>query len=151
MNNCYDTDSERVFAELCRSKGYVVEKIPEDPPHKTPDFKIRTGGIIIMAEVKQFDLNDVGRAIENAVRQGEVHVGAVDFDHDGGLCRKLGKQAAQLLATSGAGIPTLGVISSNRIFGQTDYQVEHALEKGTVVLPAEISAVLHERNENLQG
>jgi hypothetical protein len=151
VNDCNATDSERVFADLCRAKGYGVEKIPESPSEKRPDFKIKTGGVFILVEVKQFEVNEVGRAIEIELDQAGVHVGDVDFNHDGGLGRKLGQQAAQLQAASQDGFPTLGVIYSNRVLGPTDYQVQHALERGTVAVAAQISAVLYVRNEAIRG
>lgn len=151
MNDDYATDSERVFADLCRSQGYSIEKIPEEGNKQTPDFKVTVGAVIVMAEVKQFDQNDQGQAIEDAVGQGEFHISNVDFEHDGGLGRKLGKQAAQLRAAAEAGLPTLGVIYSNRPFGPTDYQVGHALKNGSIYVAAEISAVLHVRNEHING
>jgi hypothetical protein len=151
VNNCYTTDSERVFAGICHTKGYGVEKIPESPLAKRPDFKIESGDVVVIVEVKQFEINEVGRAIEIKLDQEGFHVGDVDFNHDGGLSRKLGQQAAQLHAASQDGFPTLGVIYSNRIFGPTDYQVQHALERGTVAVAAQISAVLYVRNEAIRG
>jgi len=151
MKACYVTDSERVFADLCRAKGYGVEKVPEEPTCKTPDFKVETAIGVILVEVKQFEINELGCAIEIELEQTGMHVGDVDFNHDGGLGRKLGQQAAQLRGASQAGFPTLGVIYSNRVLGPTDYQVQYALERGTVSIAAHISAVLYVRNEGVRG
>ncbi|MDT8858558.1 hypothetical protein RNZ50_26755 [Paracoccaceae bacterium Fryx2] len=128
-----------------------MEKIPEEPACKTPDFKIEIDGGVILVEVKQFEINEVSRAIEIELDQTGVHVGDVDFSHDGGLGRKLGQQAAQLQDASQKGFPTLGVIYSNRVLGQTDYQVRHVLESRTVAIAAQISAVLYVRNEGIRG
>lgn len=151
MNGDFATDSERVFADLCRSRGYEIAKIPENPPHLTPDFEVRTGATIIVAEVKQFDMNDQANAIQKELIRDAVHVGQVDLNHSGGLGRKIAQQAAQLRAASAEGLPTLGVIYSNRVIGPTDYQVQHALDEGTIAFPSELSAILYVRNENLVG
>lgn len=151
MNNDNATDSERVFADFCHAKGYGVEKIPENPLKKTPDFKVTSGSVAVIVEVKQFDVNANGQAIEIELNQGGGHVRDVDFNHDGGLGRKLGQQAAELSAASEGGFPTLGVIYSNRVLGPTDYQVQRALESGEATIDAQISAVLYIRNEAIQG
>lgn len=151
MTNCITTDSERVFADICSALGYQVEKIPESPPAKTPDFKVRAGGHIFFAEVKQFESNQLCQAIEEEIYNRGVHVGDVDFGHDGGLGRKLRDLAAQLKAASKDSFPTLGVIYSNRFLGPTDYKVQHALRNDSIVIPKEISAVLYVKNENLSG
>lgn len=151
MTNCKTTDSERVFADICSALGYAVEKIPESPPAKTPDFKIEVGECFVFVEVKQFEISKPGQAIEDKLNRGEVHVEEVDFRHDGGLGRKLNQQAAQLQASCRLGFPTLGVIYSNRFLGPTDYQVQHALRNDSIVIPKEISAVLYVKNENLSG
>ena len=49
MNGDYANDSERVFAGLCRAQGYGIEKIPEDATKQTPDFKVISGAVIVMA------------------------------------------------------------------------------------------------------
>lgn len=143
--------SERIFFDLCWAKGCKIAKVPEDATSKTPDFKVVWGGSTFFAEVKQFEQNADGRAIEYATMQGYPHVRRVDFTHSGGLVRTLAKQAAQLSASCADGAPTLGVIYSDRLFGATDYQVEHALKNGTCTVPVEISAVLLLSNVNLYG
>jgi hypothetical protein len=138
-----------VFDDLCTRLGYAITKIPENPKLKTPDFKVTANGHTVFAEVKQFDENEQVRRIGEELARDGVHVDRVDFKHDGGLARMLGKQAQQLKGACEGGTATLGVIYSNRFLGPTDYQVGNALRTATI--SEEISAVLRVRNEGLQG
>jgi hypothetical protein len=142
-------DGERVFDDLCTRLGYAITKIPENPKLKTPDFMVIANAHTVFAEVKQFDENEEVQRIGEELERDGVHVGPVDFSHDGGLARKLGRQAQQLKDACEGGSATLGVIYSNRLLGSTDYQVGSALRTATI--PEEISAVLRVRNERLQG
>ena len=144
------TKGEQAFANLCSQLGYEAIKIERSPGQsKTPDFEVTANGLRVVAEVKDFDVNHEGREIEEKLRTERMHIDEVDFSFDGGLERKLKKQAKQLAGESNRGTATIAVIYSNRILGPTDHQVRHSLDR--VSIPQEISAVVVIRNEDLQG
>ena len=145
------TASERVFLRLCEELGYETHKIPERKKRKTPDFEVTHNGHKVIAEVKQFVPNAIMHVIKEKLLTVGYFLGPIDFSRDGGLSSKLTKQAEQLEEAFRASLPTLGVIYSERVRGETDYQVQHALEKKTVQIPKEISAVLWIRNEDAEG
>ena len=149
MNGNLVTTSERVFSELCARLGYQANKVPMNPPKKTPDFKVASGENIIFAEVKQFDVNKIHKDIQSSLNNGGPHVDSLDFLHDGGLQRKAGQAAEQLKSKSREGYPTILVIYSERFLGPTDYQVNRALERGEVCMPPEISAIMVIKNEHI--
>ena len=151
MPENYETESERVFAGICQGLGYPCSKLPTDANRQTPDFRVLAGERVIFAEVKQFDENEEHLRIEGILKEEGGHVAPVDFNHDGGLSRKVNRQAAQLRAKSEENFPTLSVIYSRRVLGPTDYQVHQTLSGSQFTIPPKISAVLLVRNENLIG
>lgn len=143
MTTTWDTHSEGLFCHVCEERlGYDIQKIPEsqDP---SPDYEVRTGGIRIVAEVKELSDNPESCNIRNALEEsGHVHIGDVDFEFTGHLDRALGKQERQLSAEALSGTPTLGVIYVDRFLGPTEYQIRHQLCGGAVSIPSAISAVM---------
>jgi hypothetical protein len=45
--------TERFFERACKARSIEIEKIPANPQHKTPDFKVTVDGVEFTVEAKQ--------------------------------------------------------------------------------------------------
>jgi len=151
MTTQWDTHSEALFCHVCEERlGYGIEKIPETQ-QKTPDYRVTVGNVVVIAEVKSLEDNQRSLNAQQKTSSQGFWVGEVDFNFTGHLERVLSKQNKQLSVPLCKGLPTLAVIYPERIFGPDLYQVEHALEKSTVEIPENISAVMLMKSARITG